>query len=95
MFCQKMARFYRYVTKPQNCWDLQGKLLGDLQRYTAAVYSAVFSPDVKRIPTASEDVKAIIWLTPEAIMDWLKTLPIPKLTQKEKGEMGIVFFKID
>lgn len=76
-------------------WDLTGNLLADLLGHTACVSSAVFSPDGKRIVTASNDGTAIIWLTPEGIMEWLKTAPIPKLTQQEKKELGIADFDID
>ncbi len=76
-------------------WDLQGNLLADLKGHTDRVNSAVFSPDGKRIVTASNDGTAIIWLTPEGIMEYLKTAPIPKLTQKEKDELGIAGFKIN
>jgi len=51
--------------------------------------SAIFSPDGSLILTASQDRTAIIWPTPETIMDYLKTAPIPKLTEKEKKELGI------
>ncbi|MCP5048212.1 MAG: hypothetical protein GY940_13655 [bacterium] len=30
-----------------------------------------------------------LWYTPEGIMEWLKTAPIPQLTEKEKEELGI------
>jgi len=33
--------------------------------------------------------------TPEGIMEYLQTAPIPKLTQQEKEELGIAGFKID
>ncbi len=75
-------------------WDLQGNLLADLKGHTDSVNSAGFSPDGKRIVTASSDGTAIIWPTPEGIMDWLKTAPIPKLTQKEKEELGIADFEL-
>ena len=45
-----------------------------------------------RIVKASSDGTAIAWPTPEGIMDWLKTDPIPKLTPKEKEELGIAEF---
>jgi len=81
--------------KTAKLWDLAGNLLADLQGHTDVVRSAVFSPDGKQIVTASNDETAIIWFTPEGIMDWLKTAPIPKLTQKEKQELGIADFDID
>jgi WD40 repeat protein len=83
------------LDKTAKLWDLNGKLLADLRSHTDWVNSAVFSPDGKRIVTASNDCTVIIWPTPELIMEWLKTAPIPKLTQKEKEELGIAGFKID
>ena len=53
------------------------------------VNSAVFSPDGKRMLTASEDGTSKVWYTPEAIYEWLKTSPIPPLTDAEKEELGI------
>jgi WD40 repeat protein len=76
-------------------WDLAGNLLADLKGHTVNVNSALFSPDSKRILTASIDQTSIIWPTPEGIMEWLKTAPIPKLTPKEKEELGISHFNID
>lgn len=76
-------------------WDLKGNILADFKGHTGPVTSAVFSPDGKRIITASADGTAIIWPTPEGIMDWLKTAPIPQLTQKEKKELGIADFQLD
>jgi hypothetical protein len=42
---------------------------------------------------ASDDGTAKIWLTPEAIMEWLKTAPIRKLTKEEKKELEIEDFE--
>ena len=76
-------------------WDLKGNLLADLNGHADTVKSAMFSPDGKRIVTASYDGTAIIWPTPETIMDYLKTAPIPKLSEEEKKELGIEGFKIE
>ncbi len=81
--------------KTAGLWDLTGELLAELKGHKAVVTSAVFSPDGKRIITASDDGTVIIWPTPESILEWLKTAPIPKLTQKEKEELGIADFDID
>jgi hypothetical protein len=70
-------------------WDAGGKLLADLNKHKGAVLSAVFSPDGKRILTASSDGTAKVWYTPEAIYEWLKSSPIPPLTDAEKEELGI------
>jgi len=75
--------------KTAKLWNIQGNLLANLKEHTDAVGSAAFSPDGKRIVTASVDGRAVIWLTPEGIIEWLKTAPIPKLTKKEKIELGI------
>jgi WD40 repeat protein len=80
--------------KTAKLWDLKGNLLADFKRHTDWVNSAVFSSDGKRIVTASSDETAIVWPTPAGIMDWLKTAPIPKLTQKEKEELGIADFEL-
>jgi WD40 repeat protein len=53
----------------------------------------MFSPDGKRIVTASADGKALIWPTPEGIMDYLKTATIPKLTENEIKDLGHEGFK--
>jgi WD40 repeat protein len=53
------------------------------------VNSAVFSPDGTRILTASVDGTAKVWYTPEAIYEWLKTAPIPQLSEEEKKDLGI------
>ncbi|MGE5342343.1 MAG: eIF2A-related protein [Candidatus Omnitrophota bacterium] len=76
-------------------WDLNGQLLADLKGHTDRVNSVAFSPDGKKVVTASSDGIAILWPTPKGIMDWLKTAPIPKLTQQEKEELGIADFKLD
>jgi len=55
----------------------------------------VFSPDGKHIVTASSDGTPIIWPTPETIMEYLETAPIPKLTAEEKKDLGIEGFNID
>jgi hypothetical protein len=80
--------------KTGKLWDLTGNLLANLQGHRLSVNSAVFSPNGKRIVTASNDETAIIWYTPEGIMEWLKTAPIPKLTLKEKEELGIANFDL-
>jgi WD40 repeat protein len=43
-------------------WDLAGKPLATLQGHTAAVISAVFSPDGQRILTASWDHTGRVYL---------------------------------
>ncbi|NIM18359.1 MAG: TIR domain-containing protein [Candidatus Aminicenantes bacterium] len=53
------------------------------------VNSAVFSPDGTRILTASGDGTAKVWYTPEAIYEWLKTAPIPQLSEEDKKELDI------
>jgi len=49
----------------------------------------VFSPDGQRLLSASSDGTAKLWYTPEAIYEWLKTGPIPPLTDAEKEQLGI------
>ncbi|MCX6582976.1 MAG: hypothetical protein NT166_22595 [Candidatus Aminicenantes bacterium] len=75
-------------------WDLKGNILADFNGYIDVVRIAMFFPDGKQIKTVSTDGTAIIWPTPEGIMDWLKTAPIPKLTQEEKEELGIADFDL-
>jgi type II secretory pathway pseudopilin PulG len=57
--------------------------------HSKQVNSAVFSPGGTRILTASWDGTAKVWYTPEAIYEWLKTAPIPQLTEEEKKDLGI------
>jgi len=77
-------------------WDTQsGKLIADLKGHTDYVYSGAFSPDGKKIVTASRDRIAKIWLTPEGIMGWLRTAPIYKLTQKDLEDLGIDFIDLE
>jgi WD40 repeat protein len=70
-------------------WDLEGNLLADLNRHGDDVLDAAFSSDGSRMITVSKDGTVKSWYTPEAIIQWLKTAPIPKLHEKEKEELGI------
>jgi WD40 repeat protein/energy-coupling factor transporter ATP-binding protein EcfA2 len=83
------------VDNTAKLWDLRGNLLADLNKHTSTISSAMFSPDGTRILTASADGTAKIWYTPEAIIEWLKTAPIPKLSKEDKEELGIADFEID
>jgi WD40 repeat protein len=76
-------------------WDLQGNLLADLNKHTDDVLSAVFTPEGDRIITISKDGTVKSWYTPEAIIQWLKTATIPKLSREDKENLGIANFKID
>jgi WD40 repeat protein len=76
-------------------WDLEGNLLADLDKHTDDVLDAAFSSDGTQIITVSKDGAVKSWLTPEAIIEWLKTAPIPKLTKEEKKKLGIDKFDID
>ncbi|UCH95260.1 MAG: hypothetical protein JSV88_00055 [Candidatus Aminicenantes bacterium] len=76
-------------------WDLKGNLLADLNKHTDDVLSAAFTPDGKRIITVSKDGTVKSWYTPKAIIQWLKTAPIPKLTKEDKEDLGIAEFDID
>jgi WD40 repeat protein/energy-coupling factor transporter ATP-binding protein EcfA2 len=71
-------------------WDLQGNLLADLDKHTNDVLSAVFSSDGSRIITISRDGTVKSWYTPEAIIKWLETAPIPELSKEEKERLGIM-----
>ena len=68
-------------------WDLQGNLLADFNMHTGWVVYAVFSPDGTRILTSSWDRTAKLWYTPEAIIEWLKTADIPRLSREEKKRL--------
>jgi WD40 repeat protein len=81
--------------KTAKLWNLNGDILADLNYHTDLVFSPVFSPDGNRILTTSRDGTAKIWYTPEAIIEWLKTAPIPKLSKEDKEELGIADFEID
>jgi WD40 repeat protein/energy-coupling factor transporter ATP-binding protein EcfA2 len=76
-------------------WDLEGNLLADLNRHRDDVLDAAFSSDGSRMITVSKDGTVKSWYTPEAIIQWLKSAPIPKLTKKDKEELGIADFEID
>lgn len=76
-------------------WDLDGNLLADLSKYTNDVLSAAFSTTGDQIITLSWDGTIRSWYTPEAIIEKLKTAPIPRLTQQDKKELGIENFDID
>lgn len=76
-------------------WDLKGNLLADLNEHTDDVLDAAFSPDGKYIITVSKDGTVKRWYTPEAIIEWLKTAPIPKLSKEDKENLGILDFEID
>ena len=76
-------------------WDAAtGKRLADLTGHEKAVYSSSFSPDGQKLVTASADNTAKIWLTPPGIMNWLKTAPIHRLTQKDLKDLGIDFIDL-
>ncbi len=70
-------------------WDLQGKLLADLNIHAFPVDRAAFSLDGKRIVTGHDDGTIITWPTPEAVMDWLKSDPIPRLSEEDIVKLGI------
>jgi WD40 repeat protein len=76
-------------------WDLKGNLLADLNKHTDDVLSAAFSPDGKHIFTVSKDGTVKRWYTPEAIIEWLKTAPIPKLSKEDKENLRITDFEVD
>jgi WD40 repeat protein len=76
-------------------WNLKGNLLADLNKHTDDVLSAAFSLDGKRIITISKDGTVKSWYTPGAIIQWLKTAPIPKLSKEDKESLGIADFEID
>lgn len=70
-------------------WDLKGQLLADLSGYMNDITCMVFSPDGKKIAMASYEGMVIIFPTPEGIMDWLKSAPIPELTEEDKKKLDI------
>ena len=83
------------VDNTAKLWDLKGNILADFNKHRGWVSSGMFSPDGAQILTASYDGTAKIWLTPEAIIEWLKTAPIPKLSKKDKEKLGLADFEID
>jgi WD40 repeat protein len=70
------------------------KLIANLKGHKRWVFSAAFSPDGKKVVTASFDSIAKIRLTPEGIIDWLKTAPLYKLTQQDLAKLGIDFIDL-
>ncbi len=75
-------------------WDAaSGKLLADLAGHSSDVTNAFFSPDGKKIVTSSLDGFKT-WLTPEGIIDWLKTASVYKLTQNDLNDLGINFIDL-
>jgi len=76
-------------------WDAStGAAIGSLNGHTMGLRTAQFSSDGRKIVTASKDNSAKIWLTPEGIMDTLKSMHIEKLTHKDFQELGIYFLVI-
>ncbi len=71
------------VDKSAKLWNLKGEVLANYDQHTLKVNSAVFSGDGKRILTASDDGFVIMWWSPVAIHEWLKTAPVHKLTSQE------------
>lgn len=41
------------------------------------------------MPSPSKDGTVKSWYTPKAIIKWLETAPIPKLTEEDKKSLGI------
>jgi WD40 repeat protein len=72
-------------------WDLSGKLLADFMGHKSKVNSAVFSPDGSKVLTASDDGTIKLWLTHEAIIQYLKTAPIYRLTDEDYKELLLDF----
>ena len=64
-------------------FDLNGNTLATFN-HDRAVVSAVFSIDGKRVVTCSQDFTAKVWMTPYAILQWLKHSKIPELTKEGK-----------
>ncbi|HLP47502.1 MAG TPA: WD40 repeat domain-containing protein, partial [Candidatus Kapabacteria bacterium] len=76
--------------------DLKGKLLAVLKGHTDKINDAVFSPYGKWILTTSDDKRAIIWASPEIIIEKIKmkNLSIPELTKEDKKKFGIADFEL-
>jgi WD40 repeat protein/DNA replication protein DnaC len=72
-------------------WDLSGNLLADYNIHKGILYSAVFSPDGNRVLTASADNTAKLQYTPEGLIQWLKTAPLPRLSQEEMKKYEIQY----
>jgi WD40 repeat protein/uncharacterized caspase-like protein len=70
-------------------WNLQGELLADFKKHADVIKCVAFSPDGKRAITASNDGNAMIWWTPAAIYEWLKTAPVYHLTPAEEIQYQI------
>lgn len=66
--------------------------LGFFEGHEYVVISVAFSPDGKSVLTGSADNTAILWKTPQGIIDWLqrKDCPLRQLTEAEKVRFGII-----
>lgn len=71
-------------------WNLQGEVLAHYGKHALKVNVAAFSPEESRIITAADDGTALIWWTPPAIFNWLKTAPVCQLTRQDEELYGIV-----
>lgn len=69
--------------------NFQGELLARYQENDRPVNMAGFSPDGRKIITASYDGYARIWWTPRAIYEWLKRAPVYRLSKEERKQNGL------
>jgi WD40 repeat protein len=77
------------MDKTAKLWDLKGNLLATFT-HDGAVISAVFS-FYGKVVTASHDKTVKVWLTPPAILEWLKNSKIPQLTEEDNRVLKISF----
>lgn len=70
-------------------WNKEGRIIQTLMGHEEDINSATFSKDGQFIVTASQDGSARIWLSLDALIDWLKEQPLPRLNPEEKRSLGI------
>lgn len=66
-----------------NLWDINGNLQASFEGHNIDLTSASFSPDSRRIVTTDNDGYAMLWWTPKAIYEWLKTANLYQLSPEE------------
>lgn len=64
-------------------------LVAVLDKHSAQINSIDFSTDDSRVITGADDGTAKIWMTPDAIFQWLKNADIQRLSNEDMNGLGI------